>query len=85
MPTPAPEYPYVRITADLRRRIRAGEWAPGTRFPSRSALCAEYGVSDIVIGAAMRALRDEGLVRPLPGIGTYVADPLPPIDPNSPE
>lgn len=73
-----PEYPYQRVTDDLRRRIRAGEFPPGTKLPSRAELCKEYDVSDIVIGAAMRALKSEGLTEPLPGIGTFVADPLPP-------
>lgn len=75
---PQPEYPYERVTRDMRRRIRAGEFPPGSRVPSRAALCAEYRVSDTVIGAVMRALRAEGLTTSLPGLGTYVADPLPP-------
>lgn len=72
------EYPYERVTNDLRRRIRKGEFPPGSRLPSRSALCAEYKVSDIVIGAAMRLLKAEGLTEAKPGLGTFVADPLPP-------
>lgn len=75
---PDPEYPYERVTRDLRRRIRAGEFLPGSRVPSRAALCAEYDVSDTVVGAVMRTLRAEGLTKALPGIGTFVADPLPP-------
>lgn len=75
---PEPEYPYVRVTNDLRHRIRSGEFPPGTQLPSRKQLCIEYKVSDIVIGTVMRTLRAEGLVAPLPGVGTFVADPLPP-------
>jgi DNA-binding GntR family transcriptional regulator len=37
-------------------------------------MCAEFAVSDIVVGAAMRKLRDEGLTETLPGIGVYVKD-----------
>ena len=72
------EYPYVRLTNELRRRIREGVYAPGDRMPSRAEVEAEFGVSDIVVGAAMRALKAEGLTESKPGIGTYVADPLPP-------
>jgi DNA-binding GntR family transcriptional regulator len=72
------EYPYLRVTRELRRRIREGVYLPGEQLPSRSAMAAEFGVSDIVIGAAMRALKAEGLTEPMPGIGTFVADPLPP-------
>ena len=72
------EYPYVRVTDELRRRIRDGVYAPGEQMPSRTAVAAEFGVSDIVVGAAMRALKSEGLTESKPGLGTYVVDPLPP-------
>lgn len=72
------EYPYERVTRELRRRIREGVYQPGERLPSRAEMEIEFGVSDIVVGAAMRALKSEGLTEPKPGIGTFVADPLPP-------
>lgn len=72
------EYPYERVTNDLRRRIRSGEFPPGSQLPSRTALSAHYKVSDIVIGAAMRALKAERLTEAKPGLGTFVVDPLPP-------
>ncbi len=77
------EYPYERVTNELRRRIREGVYQPGERLPSRSEMQAEFGVSDIVIGAAMRALKAERLTEPKPGVGTYVADPLPPENRSS--
>lgn len=76
--TAMPQYPYERVTDDLRRRIRSGEFPPGSKLPSRRDLCLEYDVSDIVVGAAMRALKSERLTESLPGVGTFVADPLPP-------
>lgn len=72
------EYPYERVTNDLRRRIRSGEFPPGSRFLTRDQVSKEYRVSDIVVGAAMRALKAEGLTEAKPGLGTFVADPLPP-------
>ena len=72
------EYPYERVTRELRRRIREGVYLPGEQLPSRTEVSAEFGVSDIVVGAAMRALKAEGLTESMPGIGTFVADPLPP-------
>lgn len=75
---PAAEYPHVRVTNELRRRIREGVYPPGTKMPSRTEVAEEFAVSDIVVGSAMRALKTEGLTEPLPGIGTFVADPLPP-------
>lgn len=71
------EYPYERVTNELRRRIRTGIYQPGEKMPSRAQVAAEFGVSDIVVGTAMRTLKAEGLTESLTGIGTFVADPLP--------
>ena len=67
-------YPYEQVAAAIRGRIRDGTYPPGGKLPSRRELCAEFGFSEIVIGAAMRVLKQDGLVQSLPGIGTYVAD-----------
>jgi DNA-binding GntR family transcriptional regulator len=72
-----PTYPYEIVANAIRERIRNGTYPPGAKIPSRTALCAEFGFSDIVIGSAMRTLKQEGLVVTLPGVGSYVADPLP--------
>lgn len=73
-----PKYRYEQLADSLRERIRSGEFQPGDKLPSRSHLEVEYGVSDPVIGSAMRILRDEGLVEALHGVGMFVCDPLPP-------
>lgn len=80
---PAAEYPYERVTRELRRRIYEGVYVPGEQLPSRSAVAAEFGVSDIVVGAAMRALKAERLTESKPGLGTFVVDPLPPTSRSS--
>lgn len=72
-----PRYPYQKVADDLRDRIRTGTYPPGTRIPSRTQLCSEFDVSDIVIGRAMMLLRAEGLVESLPGVAVFVVDPLP--------
>ncbi|WP_377271945.1 UTRA domain-containing protein [Peterkaempfera sp. SMS 1(5)a] len=69
--------PSRRVADDLRRRITAGEWAPGERIPSRGQLQQEYGVGP---GAAQRAvdiLREEGIAVGRPRTGVVVADPVP--------
>ncbi|WP_425413537.1 GntR family transcriptional regulator [Micromonospora rhizosphaerae] len=48
---------------------------PGTKLPSRSQLCKEYGVSDTVVGKAMMILRATGLTETLEGVGVFVAEP----------
>lgn len=70
-----PKYPYRRVADDLRARITAGEFPPGAKLPTRKQLAAHYGVSDIVIGAAMRELASAGVTESLPGVGVYVAEP----------
>jgi len=42
-------------------------WLPGER-----ALQQEFGLAPVTIRKAIHALRDEGLVRTTPGMGTYV-------------
>lgn len=65
------------IAADLRARIRAGEWAPGAPFPGWRELAPRYGQVDAA-RKAFAVLRDAGylVVKKGPG-GTKVADPLP--------
>ncbi|MCS0637182.1 TetR/AcrR family transcriptional regulator C-terminal domain-containing protein [Streptomyces sp. LP05-1] len=65
--------PYLRIAADLRRRIAAGELAPGDRVPSTRRLAADWGVALATATKALTALRLEGTVEARPRVGTVVA------------
>lgn len=71
MPT---EPPYLRIAAELRRRIVSGELAAGERVPSTRAVVREWGVAMATATKALSVLRAEGLVRAVPGVGTVVAE-----------
>lgn len=73
-----PKYLYEQVTDALRASIRDGTYPPGSKLPSRRELREQFDVSDIVIGTAMRAVRSDGLVETLAGVGVYVVDPLPP-------
>ncbi|MCO6011720.1 GntR family transcriptional regulator [Actinoallomurus purpureus] len=53
---------YREIADDLRRRITAGEWLPGTTLPGYAGLVAEYGVGRGVISEALSMLEAEGLI-----------------------
>jgi len=64
--------PYLRIVGELRRRIAAGELAVGDRIPSTRQIMRDWGVAMATASKVIGALRDEGLVRPVPGIGTVV-------------
>jgi DNA-binding transcriptional regulator YhcF (GntR family) len=65
---------YARIVADIQARIESGELPPGSRVPSTRRLVADYGVAMATATKALSTLRQAGLVRPVPGVGTVVAD-----------
>lgn len=76
--------PYLRIVAELRRRITAGELRVGERVPSTRRIAAEWQVAIATATRALTTLRQEGLVRAVPGVGTVVAAALrPPARPAS--
>jgi AcrR family transcriptional regulator len=69
------EAPYLRIVGELRHRIRSGELAAGDRIPSTREITREWGVAMATASKVIAALREEGLVRAVTGIGTVVAEP----------
>ncbi|MFI6152465.1 TetR/AcrR family transcriptional regulator C-terminal domain-containing protein [Kitasatospora sp. NPDC051170] len=69
----APGSPSERIAAELRRRIAVGELAPGARVPSTRRITQEWGVAMATATKVLNRLREEGLVRAVPGVGTVVA------------
>ncbi|MEV8340806.1 GntR family transcriptional regulator [Streptomyces niveus] len=69
---------YLRIAADLRRRISSGEYGPGERLPTLPELCEAYRVSETTIRNALGLLRNEGLIESKARAGTRVR-PQPPV------
>ena len=63
---------YLRIAADLRRRISSGEFGPGDQIPTLPELCAAYRVSETTIRNALRLLSGEGLIEARARAGTRV-------------
>jgi DNA-binding transcriptional regulator YhcF (GntR family) len=63
----------MRIVEVIRGRIDAGELSPGDRVPSTRRLVAEFGVAMATASKVLAALRRDGLVRVVPGVGTVVA------------
>jgi len=46
-----------------------------TRLPAEKTLQQEYGLALATVRKAVKVLRDEGLVRTVPGWGAYVIPP----------
>lgn len=66
------EYVYVQIADRFAEQIAAGDLAPGAKLPSEVELSEEFGVARLTARRAVRLLVERGLVRTLPGKGTFV-------------
>jgi AcrR family transcriptional regulator len=66
--------PYARIAAELRGRIERGELVPGQRVPSTREITARWGVAMATATRVLATLRRDGLVHPVPGVGTVVSE-----------
>ena len=71
----------------LGTAIRLGLLAPGTQLPAERELCLRFGIARSTLRQALTALAQSGHLhsRRGRGGGTFVADPLPPVTPSSPE
>ena len=69
----AAEFPFEQLAAILRDRITSGEYAPGSRMPTLLKLEQDSGLSPMTVRRAVRLLVAEGLVKSVPGRGTFVA------------
>ncbi|GII80705.1 GntR family transcriptional regulator [Sphaerisporangium rufum] len=69
----ATQPPYLRIAGEIRRRIETGDLPPGARVPSARQITAQWGVAMATAGKVLAALRQQGLVTAVPGVGTVVA------------
>lgn len=67
---------HEEIAADLRRRIREGEFPPGTKLPAYDELSASYGAGLATIRTALLSLKAAGLVRSAPRAGVTVREPV---------
>lgn len=66
------DVPKWRQLADLiRERVASGEYQPRQPIPSEHQLVQETGLSRSTVQKALRALRDEGVVYSVHGLGTF--------------
>jgi GntR family histidine utilization transcriptional repressor len=70
------ENPYQTIKRSIAQGIASGQYATGQVLPSEHDLCKLFGVSRMTVNRAMRELAGERLVRRVPGVGSFVAEPV---------
>lgn len=65
--------PYSRVKAFLKSGLASGQWVPGDQMPSEADLVAQFAVSRMTVGRALRELQAEGLVTRVQGVGSFAA------------
>ncbi len=66
---------HARIRADIEARIRSGEWPPGFRIPTETALMEAWNCSRMTVNKVVAALAAEGFVQRNRRAGTVVTRP----------
>ena len=74
-PSKSAEPAYLRIAAELRTRIEAGEFPLETPLPPERDLCVELGVSRMTLRRALGVLEQDGRVHRDATRGTFVSAP----------
>lgn len=64
---------YEQLADTLADEIEAGDLEPGQRLPSEPYLMGTHGVSRGTVRAAMKLLRDRGLIVTEAGKGSFVS------------
>jgi GntR family transcriptional regulator len=65
---------YQAVSEAILRQIKSGELKPNDRLPSEGDLCEIYSVGRNTIRRALSELADEGYLKTVPGLGTFVED-----------
>lgn len=75
MSDPAPLY--VKVKRHITDAISAGQYLPGAKLPSESALVEALDVSRMTVNRALRELTRDGLITRLQGVGSFVSSARP--------
>ncbi|MEZ0608164.1 PLP-dependent aminotransferase family protein [Fibrella sp. WM1] len=79
----APTPLYVQLSQQLGQLIRAGTLAAGQRLPGSRLLAAQLAINRLTVVAAYDDLLAQGWLSSQTGSGTFVADHLPDLTPQS--
>ena len=70
----SPEPIYQQIKQTIQRRIESGDWTAGQKLPSENDLVVALDVSRMTINRALRELTQQGLIKRVHGLGSFVAE-----------
>jgi GntR family transcriptional regulator len=72
---------YLQLVQQVHQALQLGLLEPGDRLPTAQQVVASLAINPNTVLKAYRDLEREGLVRPRPGLGTFVVGRLPRTDP----
>ena len=68
---------YEQVKQHITRKIQNGSWPAGHRLPSEHELVAQFGISRMTVNRALRELVQQGRVKRVAGVGSFVAEDKP--------
>ena len=68
---------YQQIKDFIAGRIQDGTWKAGDRLPSENELVQQFGMSRMTVNRALRELLEQGRIRRVAGVGSFVAEDKP--------
>ncbi len=72
---------YLQLVQQVHQALQLGMLEPGDQLPTAQQVVAKLAINPNTVLKAYRDLEREGLVRPRPGLGTFVVATLPRTDP----
>ena len=64
---------FEQVARQIVRIVSEGRWKPGDKLPAEHELCKSFHVGRSTLREALRALAFAGMLRMVPGEGSYVA------------
>ena len=72
---------YLQLVQQVHQALQLDMLEPGDQLPTAQQVVAKLAINPNTVLKAYRDLEREGLVRPRPGLGTFVVASLPRTDP----
>jgi GntR family transcriptional regulator len=74
---------YLQLVQQVHQALQLGLLEPGDQLPTAQQVVAKLAINPNTVLKAYRDLERAGLVRPRPGMGTFVVATLPRTDPKA--